>query len=121
MQKCRERARRLGMNLKQKLDSKRKELSYLISGLYKHKMYINLLKAAGEIQSFSDPVCFRGYPVKQDEKTCPRFDEDNVCKGESCPLFGFNKDYIKAKKDFDDARIAVYKAQTALVCSKIKE
>jgi hypothetical protein len=101
------------------IEKKIKEWDYLFAGLHKDKANIRLLEAVDEIQKFSAPICFRGYPKK--ENICPRFDEEACCGANTCPLFELNKQYIKAKKEFDEATIARYKAQTLMFCSKVRE
>ena len=107
------------MNFEQKIEKKRKEWKYLIAGLRKDRANMKLLESVDEIQKFSDPVCFRGYPKK--ENVCSRFNDETCCGAETCPLFGLNKQYIKAKKKFDEATISRYQAQTLMLCAKVKE
>lgn len=96
-----------------------KEWNYLIAGLRKDRANIELLESVNEIQKFSDPVCFRGYPTK--ENVCPRFNDEASCGALSCPLIGLNEQYVNAKKKFDEATINRYQAQTSMFCSKVKE
>lgn len=105
--------------LKQKAHDARIMLRYYVSSLYKAWTYTKLLQAVNEVQKFGDAGCFDNYP--EINVHCGRFKEECGCAGKTCPMFAINKQYIDAKKRFEDARVAHYQAETAMFCVKVKE
>lgn len=104
--------------LSQKIQNKRKILKYYFSLLYKARRFEQLLDAINEVQKFGDHACFHDYPELK--PVCHRFKQDCSCPSKTCPLVQINKEYFKAKKEFEDARVAHYQAETAMKSVKVQ-
>lgn len=103
------------------LQEKQKEWNYLNALRAKGKTYIELLEAVKEMQSLGEFACFHGYPTI--EPNCNNFKVEGGarCNHTQCLSLWHNHRYYDKKEAYEESNIPVYKAQTALLCEKIKE
>jgi len=109
------------MNIKEKWQERKAERRYLSALRAEGKARVKFLESVNDLQKFNgfDPWCIDGYPDMI--PMCNYFQEGIKCEHKTCPMCSLNHDYVDAAKVLEEARLARYQAQTALIAAKVKE